>query len=449
MTTPTDYNLLGLDEDTLRDPYPFYRLLQRDAPVYQEPEYGVYLVSRYADVLEIVRQPDRFSNRMATGPTGRLRVDRLPPDVREVVEKMAARGTSPLSAITSPGARDGSLARPTLLAADAPEHDRYRGICNQLLNSRRVRQWEPRIRQIASELVDAFIGADEVELVGAFAHPLPLRVVAELLGVPPGDTDRLDVMFGGPNAGEAIGNPNVVVTRVVRAMIARGEPPGGPPTGPAADLFTSFFSERIARLRAAPVPGDFLSDLIQVRDDAGALSDEELLSIIRHFRVAGHETSTKMITAAMYNLIVRPDVMEAARRDLSLCANLVEEALRIESPVQALFRVANEACRVGDVEVPAGALLMMLYGAANHDPDQFPRPETFDPDRPNARAHLAFGQGPHYCLGAGFARAEGRIALEVLLSRTKEIKFVEDRNSFERTASYVLRGLRELYVHMS
>jgi cytochrome P450 len=233
-------------------------------------------------------------------------------------------------------------------------------------------------------------------------------------------------------------------------MLARGATSVGPPASPTQDLFTAFFADRIAQLRQEPVPGDFLSDLIQVRDDAGvALTDEELLSIIRHFRVAGHETSTKMITALIYNLIQQPDVMAAARRDLSLCGNLVEEALRIESPVQALFRVANEDCRVGAVEIPAGSLLMMLYGAANHDPAQFPRPEAFDPERPNARAHLAFGQGPHYCLGAGFARAEGRIALEVLLSRTKEIAFVAGRNSFERTSSYVLRGLRELYVRLT
>jgi cytochrome P450 len=261
-------------------------------------------------------------------------------------------------------------------------------------------------------------------------------------------------MFGGPNAGEVIGNPNVMVTRMVRATKARADATGagaasGGVTGPADDLFTSFFSDRIAGLRRKPMPGDFLSDLVEARDDAGvALTDEELLSIIRHFRVAGHETSTKMLAAGMYNLIKSPPAMAAVRADLSLCANLVEESLRIESPVQALFRVANEDSRVGDTDVPAGSLLMLLYGAANRDPAQFADPETFDVKRENARSHLAFGQGPHYCIGAPFARAEGRIGFETVLSRTKEIGFVEDANSFERTMSYVLRGIRELYLRL-
>jgi cytochrome P450 len=171
-----------------------------------------------------------------------------------------------------------------------------------------------------------------------------------------------------------------------------------------------------------------------------------VLSIIRHFRIAGHETSTKMLTAGLYYLVAEPSAMEAVRSDLSLCQNLVEETLRIEAPVQALFRIANEDCEVGGVEVPAGSMLMMLYGAANRDPDQFSDPETFEPNRPNARTHLAFGQGPHYCIGAPFARAEGRIGFETVLSRTKHIAFAEGENTFERTVSYVLRGIKELHL---
>ena len=194
------------------------------------------------------------------------------------------------------------------------------------------------------------------------------------------------------------------------------------------------------------VEGDFLSDLIEMPDANGVrLNDEEILSIIGHFQVAGHETSTKMMTQAMYQLVANPDAMAAVRGDPSLCENLMEEALRFEAPVQGLFQIAKGDIEIGGVNIPAGAMLMTLYAAGNRDPRHFDDPERFDLHRTNARTHLSFGQGIHFCVGSPFARAEGRLGFQAFLERTRDIRFAEG-NSFERTVSYVLRGIREMHL---
>jgi cytochrome P450 len=366
--------------------------------------------------------------------------------VRELIEQILPGGELP--SLPQPGENGSPMAIPTLLGADPPHHMHYRGLLNRVLNIRRARQWEPRIREIAHELIDGFDDDSAVEFVHEFAHPLPLRVVAELLGVPTDDYDLMERMFGGENVGEVIGNPNAMIIRMAEMFKAGGGAAGGGyAMFGAGDPFEDFFTARISELRASPMEGDFLSDLIEVRgDDGKQLSDNEILSIIGHFRVAGHETSTKMITAAMYYLLRSPAAMKAVQGDLSLCDNLVEEALRMEAPVQGLFRVATEDTEVGGVKIPAGSMLMLMFGAANRDPEQFDDPDEFEPTRANARAHLAFGQGEHYCVGSPFARAEGRIGYEVLLSRLGHLAFDGDKNSFDRTVSYVLRGIKRLHL---
>src|SRR5262245_22553706 len=352
MTNLGTYNYLGLDATTIRDPFAFYRLLRAERPVYAEPEYGIFLVSRYRDVPEVVRQPDPFSSSMPTGPMTPP-LEKLAPDVRATVEAALAEGRA-----SPTGKRSAITDRvKTLLAADPPAHTRYRGLVNRVLNVRTARQWEPRIRQIANELVDAFVDDGEVELVSQFAHPLPLRVVGELLGAPK-DVDELSAMFGGVNAGEILGNPGIALVRMVQAAKRTAPDDGEGTTARPVDPFTAYFTERIAELRSRPVAGDLVSDLIETPDDDGRhLDDAEILSIIGHFRVAGHETSTKMITAAVCHLVDQPPIMEAVRADPALCENLVEETLRMEAPVQGLFRIATRDAVVGGVPIPSGSML--------------------------------------------------------------------------------------------
>ena len=407
--------LLALDASTLADPYPLYAALRASGPV-REDTYGVWLVARHADVLEVVRRPDLFSSIVApAGP---------PPDLRNVAASVRAH----LAAAPPPPR--------TLVTADPPEHTRYRSLLNRFLNLRRAQAWEPRIREIADELVDGFAGRGSCELVSEFAGPLPLQVVAELLGMP--DEDRVALRRWADDAAEGIGNPAVVAER-----LRTGQPA-------LAQEFAGYFANRIADVRRKPLPGDLVSELVQATDDDGRhLDDRELLSILGHFLVAGHETSTKMITTAALLLLEHPAALDAVRADPALVANVVEEALRLDAPVQGMFRRAQEDTELAGVRISAGDLLMILYASANRDACQFADPDRFDVARANARANLAFGQGAHYCAGAPFARAEGRIGLEVLLSRLPGLRVDPDQPPLSRPPSFILRGLRQLHVQFA
>jgi cytochrome P450 len=408
--------LLALDAATIADPYPLYAALRHGGPPIRETTYGVWLVARHADVLDVVRRPDVFSSVMApAGP---------PPDLSGIPEHVRSR-----LAAAPPPLR-------TLVTADPPVHTRYRGLLNRFLNGRRAEAWEPRIREIADELVDGFADRGRCELVGEFAGPLPLRVVAELLGMP--DARHEDLRRWADDAAAGIGNPAVVVERMRSER--RSE----------ADGFGDYFRDRIVDRRRSPVDGDLVSELVHARTNEGdLLDDDELLSILGHFLVAGHETSTKMITAAVLLLLQHPEQLAALRADPRLVPNAIEEALRFDAPVQAMFRVATADTAVAGVPIAAGEMLMVLYGSGNRDDSQFQEADRFDVHRPNARANLAFGQGAHYCAGAPFARAEGRLGLEVLLARLDDLRLAPGSPTPSRTPSFILRGLDELHLEFT
>ena len=415
-TAPGDY--LALDPPTITDPYPLYQSLRAQGAPTREETYGVWLVARYADIVDVVRRPHEFSSIAAPiGP---------PPDLSCVDPAVAER------------LRDAAPPVRTLVTADPPDHTRYRSLVNRFVNARRSHAWEPRIREIAEELVDGFIDRGRCELIADFAGPLPLRVVAELLGMEEQDHARL--RRWADDAAHGIGNPSAVVEQL-----------NAPPVTSDQTGFAEYFAERIARCRAAPVDDeDLVSQLVHApADDGRLLDDVELLSILGHFLVAGHETSTKMIAAGVRLLTEHPDQMAAVRADPSLCAGLVEETLRFDAPVQGMFRVATRDTEVAGVSIPAGAMLMMLYGSGNRDDAQFPHADQFDVARANARTNLAFGQGVHFCAGAPFARAEGRIGFEVLLRRLDDIRMAAGHPPLEFPPSFILRGLRELHIEFT
>ena len=210
-----------------------------------------------------------------------------------------------------------------------------------------------------------------------------------------------------------------------------------------------YMRERIAERRDASTD-DLLSDLVHARLEAGEgdgepLTEAELLNVIEQLLVAGNETTTKLVTSAMVLLLQNPSEMAKVRADPALIPNLVEEALRYESPVQMLFRVPKRDVEIRGATIPAGAPLLVMYGAANRDGTRFPQADRFDVQRANARVHLAFGQGPHFCVGAALARSEAKIAFERLLDRLDAIA-IADENPFERELSMVLRGWKSLHL---
>ena len=409
--------IIDLEPEALRCPYPHFAAMRAEGPLHHVPELGYFMVTRYSDIMEIVRKPDVFSSQMPTGPQvmqsmmeGLMQAVQDQPELQEVITKGAMAN-----------------AQPVLLNADPPLHTRQRSLVSRAFSPKRVASMEASIREIANALVDEFIGDGKVELVSQFAVKLPLIVIADALGVP---RDELPTFKRwSDDFVVAIGNHKLSPQRLADMMKSQVE-------------FRDYFAGKIEERRAAP-RDDLISDVVHAEIDGEALSEDEMLGMFAQFLVAGNETTTKMIASATVLLLDHPDQLAQVAADHGLIPNLVDEALRLESPVQGLFRTAVVDTEVGGVAVPAGTPLMLVYASGNRDDGVFADPDRFDVTRPNAKTHLAFSQGPHYCVGAALARAEGRVAMEVLLTRLDGLAYAPEHD-FEYEESYVLRGLKRL-----
>jgi cytochrome P450 len=410
MTTLADYN--PFDPAVLECPYPFYEALRTEARVHQVPGIGLFLVSRYEDVMEALRTPEVFSSDMSKAGSGSVVGMFSPPPSAEIRE-ILARGFPTAN---------------TLLTNDPPSHSHYRALVAKAFSPRRVSKMERDIRGLADDLVDAFVDDGEVELVTQFAVPLPLTVIADALGVPRRDLDRFKVWSD--DAVAPLGN---ILDHARQVEIAK-----------SFVEFQHYFAAKIDERRAEP-QDDMLTDLVEARVDGKALDVPELLSIVQQMLVAGNETTTKLIGSAMLLLLEHDEAMAAVRADPTLISHVVEEALRLESPVQGMFRVAAVDTELGGTAIPAGSPLVLLYASANRDDDVFGCPADFDLGRTNVRQHLAFGQGPHFCVGAALSRAEARVAFEVLLERLDKIRLGRPEPPAHEP-SLVLRGLKELWL---
>jgi len=396
--------------EVLECPYPYYERVREEAPVHQTP-LGFWAVSRYEDVLSVVRNPEMFSslaqsNSFVTTP---------PPEVIEIAKQGYPRVN-------------------TLLSNDPPSHTQFRNLVNKAFLPKRVAQLEDSIRKITNDLIDAFINDGKVDLVEQFAVGVPLTVIADALGV-----DRADMPKFKKWSDDSVAPLSGMLTpeRQIECAHSRIE-------------FQNYMVDRVHE-REANLRDDLLSDLVQARFDSGERAGEgmtmaEMLDVIAQLLVAGNETTTKLIAAATLMLIENPEQMAKVRADHSLIPNLVEEALRMEAPVQMLPRFTKEDVEVGGVAIPKGSVVMVMYGCANRDGAKYPNPDMFDIERDNARTQMAFGQGPHFCVGAALARSEARIAFELLLSRLNNIALASVDTPTHRELSMTLRGLTNLHL---
>ena len=396
--------------EVLECPYPYYERVREEAPVHQTP-LGFWAVSRYEDVLSVVRNPEMFSslaqsNSFVTPP---------PPEVIEIAKQGYPRVN-------------------TLLSNDPPSHTQFRNLVNKAFLPKRVAQLEESIRKIANDLIDAFINDGKVDLVEQFAVGVPLTVIADALGV-----DRADMPKFKKWSDDSVAPLSGMLTpeRQIECAHSRIE-------------FQKYMVDRV-REREENLRDDLLSDLVQARFDSGERAGEgmtmpEMLDVIAQLLVAGNETTTKLIAAATLMLVENPEQMAKVRADHSLIPNLVEEALRMEAPVQMLPRFTKDDVEVGGVVIPKGSVVMAMYGCANRDGGKYPNPDMFDIERDNARTQLAFGQGPHFCVGAALARSEARIAFELLLSRLNNIALANVDTPTHRELSMTLRGLTNLHL---
>ncbi|MFI1654341.1 cytochrome P450 [Streptomyces sp. NPDC020472] len=311
-----------------------------------------------------------------------------------------------------------------LLAADAPDHTRLRRLVTAEFTGRRVESLRPRIERLTHELADAMEPAGRADLVDAYAFPLPITVICELLGVPAEDRETFR------------GWSNELVT-----------PTGERGILDALEGFGGYLDGLVEDKRAAGPADDLLSGLIAARaEDGDRLSGPELRAMAYLLLIAGHETTVNLISNTVRNLLTHPEQFAALRADPGLLDGAIEESLRYDGPVETgTFRFTREPVTIGDTVIPAGESVLVGIGALDRDPARFPEPDRFDIRR-DTRGHLAFGHGIHYCLGAPLARLEGRIALRTLLDRFPGLELDAEAGSFEWLPGMLMRGTRHLPV---
>jgi cytochrome P450 len=371
------------------DPYPAWARIRREQPVFYSEVLDAWVVTRYQDICEIVRDTARFSNSASTTP-----VTPPPPEVQAVFDE---------------GFRLAELV--PLLSADPPTHTRLRRHMNQAFTPQRVAAQEPRIRIVASELIDQFAAEGRVDLVERFAYPLPLTVVMELQGVPSEDRanihrwsdDKTAIQWGKLGLDEYLA--------AARGFVE----------------FQRYFAELIEQRRAEP-RDDVISTMVRVRvEDERPLSTAELVAQMMGLVSAGHETTMNLIAHAVLHLLRNREQWELLVRDpVGLAPRAVEETLRFDSSVSGLWRLTTEAVEVAGVRIPKGARVHVVFGSANRDETIWDEPDRFDIQRETTTQHLAFGRGTHFCLGAALARLEGSVALELLATRLPSLRLDPD-----------------------
>ncbi len=383
-------------EENRRDPVPAYRRLRETTPIRRNRWQGSWVLSRYDDVAAALRDPRFSTDRTKLLPFRLMRrASRRHPDFVNMLDR-------------------------NLLMLDGEEHRRVRSLVSKAFTPRRVEALRPRIEAVVDELLDAVAAKGEMELVHDLAHPLPVIVIAELLGVPLEDRERFRVWS----------------SEVVEILDVISGRDGLRPAWRGAEGLAGYFRGLLAERRRAP-KDDLLSAMIAAEEDGFALDEADLLALCGLLLAAGHETTTNLIGNAVLALLRNPGERKRLQEDPSLIPAAVEEFLRFDSPVQVTDRVITEDLEFRGQHFRRGQLAICLLGAANHDPARFPDPDRLDVTRGD-RGHLAFGLGPHVCLGAPLARLEAEVALTGLLRRFPS--FTGPTEPPGRRASVVLRG---------
>ncbi|HWC83102.1 MAG TPA: cytochrome P450 [Pseudonocardiaceae bacterium] len=398
MTLAHQDTLLSLFDPANRpNPYPLYETLREAAP-FSRWEGALTVLGEHATCTKVLRDPTLSSDRT------RSRMKR------------------------TLGAEDN--VRPTsFLSMDPPDHTRLRRLVSKAFTPRVIAALEPRIREVVDELVAGFAGTGEFDVVSQFGYPLPVLIITELLGVPHTDHEQFEKWS------------KLLVRGLDPAMAVTDEAEIEQIQSAVAE-FSVYFTELIAQRRAAPGE-DLLSGLVQIEEQGDRLTMEELISTCVLLLVAGHETTANLIANGVLALLRHPDQLAELRADPALVAGTVEETLRYDPPVQLTTRIVRETTRFGEVEVPEDGVLLVLLAAANRDPAVFADPDRFDIHR-DARAHLSFAAGAHFCLGANLARLEANIALSAFANRIVAPELDESRLRYRPHVN--LRGPEEFVV---
>jgi cytochrome P450 len=393
-------------DDVRRNPYPIYDHLRADCPVMLEPQSGLWMIFDYPGVKRALDDPDTFGSDLAS-----------------------------IGAHPTP---------PWLVFNDPPRHTKLRNIISKAFTPRMVAALEPRIRALSRELLDRFLERGETDLAADYSVPLPMRIIADMIGIPDADWPRY----------ARWSNATLKLSYTIR-----GISPGGDTVAEAMSEYSSAVAEmgeylprliegRHSTARAAagcgavqPAEDDLLTRLVVAEVDGERLAPQELLGFFQLLIVGGQETTTNLINNAVLCLLENRDQFDLLRREPERLATAIEEVLRYRSPFQFVFRGTRRDVQIHGQSIPAGQLVLLMLGSANRDPRQFPDANRFDITRePNP--HLAFGYGIHFCLGAGLSRLEARVALADLLQRLPGLELATGEPWQPRPALHVHGPLR-------
>lgn len=380
-----DYN--PLDPAVKKNPYPYYAELRRDHLVYHVAAFDALAISRYDDVSFVLNNPTLFSS--------------------------DAFGTTQI---------DGRETK-MLISEDPPDHTRLRGLVNKAFTPKIVAEMEGRIREVTRGLIDAVAERGEFDLIDDLAIPLPVTIIAEILGVEPERQADFKKWSG-----------SVVASKATQEELEAHEL--------LMQDFIDYFGKVIEERHKEP-KNDIISLLVRAEEDEEALTPDELITFALLLLVAGNETTTNLIGNMMSALLAHPDQLQSVRNDPSRITNTVEEALRYDAPVQFLFRRATEDVEIAGTSIPKDSVVLPIFASANRDGRKYPDGERFDITR-NTQGHMAFGHGIHFCLGAPLARLEGAIALEAMLDRLDNVAHAG--GEIEVIESPFLRGPKHLQL---
>jgi cytochrome P450 len=383
------------DEAYRANPYPYYEPLYGRPPYLMNLFIPMALVARYADAAAILRDHERFSS--------------VPPMSPFLEMRLAVFGRAP-----------------RVVFSDPPVHTRLRKLVSKAFTPRRIRDLEPRIREFTAILIERAARKGEFEVMADLANPLPVMVIAEMLGVSQDDYEQFKRW-----SDKVVESDNV--------------PPGVEIPADIIDAFNAlrgYFINEIEKRRRSP-GSDLISALVTARDESEALSEEELIAFVVLLLLAGNETTTNLIGNGMLALGRNPDQLAKLRGDLSLMPRAIEEMLRYDCPVQATARYPKIDLEVGGVEIKTNTPMFVIVAAANRDPAHFPNADKFDIAR-DPNDHLAFGDGIHFCIGAPLARMEGAIAIAAAIERFPQLRLADPNAPLTYKGSYFLRGLSAL-----
>lgn len=393
--------LLHATPEFINNPYPTFTRLRNEAPVFWSDKGKYWIVSKYADIQQILR--DLHYEKGVANPKAMGAAQQVP----AVQEAMKNRST-------------------WMLNQNPPVHTRLRSLVNRAFTPTMVNGMRSHIEDIANHLLDQVQAKGEMDIVHDFAFPLPVIVIAEMLGVPAADREKIKA-FSKPLT-DAL-EPGFDMERVTK-------------TNKAVKEFEDYLRPLVEE-RKRQGTSDLISALVTAEEAGDKLSMEELLGNCVLMLVAGHETTVNLIGNSVLNLLRHPEQLDKLRANPDLALTAVSESLRYESPVQTVRRIASQDMELHGQKIEKGDVLLLLLGSANRDPEHYENAEGMDIARENNK-HLAFGTGIHHCLGSSLAEVEGQIALNVLLKRCPNLKLKSQNVEFK--FPFALRGPKELLV---